>query len=130
MLAKRGGGWGVKKEGGKGWFSKHPQSKEKAASQLRAIEANKHRHEYDCSDPDSDGEMEREEYREAEAPPCGCQDIPEEATRKPYRLHRTAGGRVRIEYASMETDDAPLSSVADARKHLQRHAQCACDKEG
>lgn len=121
MLAKRDGGWGVKKEGGEGWFSRKPQSKAKASAQLRAIEANKHRDKYDCSEGEED--MERSEY-------CSCQDIPEEALRKPYRLHRTAGGRIRIEYASMDTDDSPVATVADARKHLQRHAGCACEDEG
>lgn len=117
MLAKRGSGYGVKKEGGKGWFSKKVQSKAKASAQLRAIEANKHRDNYDCSESGED--MDRSEY-------CSCQDIPESAIRKPYRLHRTAGGRIRIEYASIDTDDAPVATVADARKHLKRHAECSC----
>lgn len=37
------GGYKIRKEHGSGYFSKKPQSKEKAEAQLRAIEANKHK---------------------------------------------------------------------------------------
>lgn len=41
-LEKVRGGYKVKREHGKGFFSKKPQSKAKAAAQLRVIEMHKH----------------------------------------------------------------------------------------
>ena len=42
MLKKVRGGYKIKKEHGRGYFSKKPLSKAKAQAQLRAIEMHKH----------------------------------------------------------------------------------------
>lgn len=119
MLEKVPGGYKVKREHGKGYFSKKPQSKAKALAQLRVIEAAKHGTHYGSDD---DLECDREKYDADDECGCGCEDT----TGAPRKPHREAKGRVRLGYDDMD-DEVPVGTVKDARAHLKRCAACASE---